>query len=86
MRRTATSPGSRTVLVNWHATSRACAHERVSMDRRDALIAPSLASAALAARAQRAETVRRIAVLMSAGEASSQPLVDGLLEGLRDKG
>lgn len=56
------------------------------MDRRDALAALAAGALPIAALAQRAESVRRIAVLMSSREADSQRYVDGLLEGLQEKG
>ena len=56
------------------------------MDRRDALMALAAGALPIATLAQRAEPIRRIAVLMSAGEAASRQYVDGLLEGLQEKG
>ena len=61
-------------------------HERLAMDRRDVVMALGAATLPFVTRAQTASPVRRIAVLMSAGETPSKPYVEGLLDGLRDKG
>jgi putative ABC transport system substrate-binding protein len=60
--------------------------EGLGVDRRDAVMTLVAGTLPSCARAQRTEPMRRIAVLMSAGESVSRPYVEGLLEGLRDHG